>query len=322
MARITFGIMKTQNYVYLTIAIVHPISENSYSVEFRHKSDFKFEFVQEYFIPETPKFINNLALARIIPRDDEPSFVKTTSTYYSINIDTNKKLILISRPPDTPNYYTTYSQLTHDLSTVNSLLKRSSNNRSCRIGLYSGDLNLLIRLKKESHVVKQTRHHYISPTDSFDTTISTKDNNKNDNSLNPNRENVVIEKQLSEQRNFSTSTKFVRCTSVLSTNRTSTPLCEIQIITGKRFCNEEEPSTHEHDSKKVEGEEGKRGKSHSDNSADFKEKEPTKPRLRFQERRGRRQVRKKGEEPTKPQLRFQEGERMQVRRKGEEPTKP
>ncbi|RHZ76736.1 hypothetical protein Glove_194g186 [Diversispora epigaea] len=42
----------------------------------------------------------------------------------------------------------------------------------------------------------QTRHHYISPTDSFDTTISTKDNNKNDNSLNPNRENVVIEKPL------------------------------------------------------------------------------------------------------------------------------
>ncbi|RHZ89025.1 hypothetical protein Glove_19g180 [Diversispora epigaea] len=46
MARITFGITKTQNYIYLTIAIVHSIAEYSYSVEFRHLSDFKFEFVQ------------------------------------------------------------------------------------------------------------------------------------------------------------------------------------------------------------------------------------------------------------------------------------
>ncbi|RHZ88987.1 hypothetical protein Glove_19g283 [Diversispora epigaea] len=132
MARITFGIMKTQNYVYLTIAIVHPIAEYSYSVEFRHKSYFKFEFVQEYFIPETPKFINNLALARIIPRDDEPSFIM-------------QNWIVFGR-----------------FESSDSFEKRKSRR--------SAGLQIELKVTKSE------------------------DNNKNDNSLNPNRENVVIEK--------------------------------------------------------------------------------------------------------------------------------
>ncbi|RHZ82767.1 hypothetical protein Glove_103g134 [Diversispora epigaea] len=278
---VTFDIKETKNYVYLTIATVnHAIAVYSCSVELKHKPDFKFEFVQAYFIPETPKFINvvtdsfiikqiivGLETSKVvvmdchsnavtelnfsknlIPRDDEPCFVNFTQIPLSCSFDflfenpvkqqprqiipltstQNKILTPKSSPPDTPNPST---QLTPDLSAANSLLKRSTNNRSRRIGSYPGDSESFDSFEKRKsrrrsaglQLEKATKlqglgdpmspplspdttsdtssiiNNLLSPMNFSDTTLSTKDNNKNDNSLNSNRENVVIEKPLSGQ---------------------------------------------------------------------------------------------------------------------------
>ncbi|CAG8486602.1 8074_t:CDS:2 [Diversispora eburnea] len=263
---VTFDIKETKNYVYLTIANVnHAIAVYSCPVEFRHKSDFKFEFVQAYFIPETPKFINvvtdsfiikqiiiGLETSKVVvmdchsnavtepnfrkillPRDEEPCFVGFTQIPLSCSFDflfenpfkqeprniiplTSTQNTLItpkSSPPDISNASVTHSQLTHDLSSANSLLKRSTNNRSRRIGSHSGDFDVSdsfekrksrrrsagLRLESKSEVVGDPMSPPLSPdatsdtssimtnllshTDSFDTTISTKNNNVNGNSL-------------------------------------------------------------------------------------------------------------------------------------------